>query len=50
MRETNIQSFNGLPYREFFEFKDQTDCKQKLYIVSNFSESFITIDAMVSEI
>ena len=42
--------FKGFAYREFLEFDVQTGFKQKLLIVSNFSESFIKIGAMVSEI
>ena len=42
--------FKGFAYREFLEFDVQTGFKQKLLIASNFSESFIKIGAMVSEI
>ena len=44
------KKFKGFAYREFSKFDDQTGCKQKLLIISNFSESFIKIGAMVSEI
>ena len=36
----------GFAYREFLKFDVQTGCKQKLLIISNFSESFIKIGAM----
>ena len=42
--------FKGLVYQEFMEFDVQTGFKQKLLIVSNFSESFIKIGAVVSEL
>ena len=42
--------FKEFMYREFLEFDVQTGFKQKLLILSNFSESFIRIGAMVSEI
>ena len=42
--------FKGFAYREFLEFDVQTGFKQKLLIASNFSESFIKIGAVVSEI
>ena len=42
--------FKGFANREFLEFDVQTGFKQKLLIVSNFSESFIKIGVMVSEI
>ena len=42
--------FKGFSYREFLKFDVQTGCKQKLLILSNISESFIKIGAMVREI
>ena len=37
------KKFMGFAYRDFLEFDVQTGCKQKLLIISNFSESFIKI-------
>ena len=50
IREKLKLFFPGFAYQEFLEYDVQTGFKQKLLIVSNFSESFIKIDAMVSEI
>ena len=47
---TKKNFFKGFAYREFSKFDVQTGCKQKLLILSNFSESFIRIGAMASEI
>ena len=48
--EKQKKKFIGFAYRVFLEFDVQSGFKQKLLIVSNFSESFIKIGAMVSEI
>ena len=42
--------FKGFAYREFSKFDVLTGCKQKLLILSNFSECFIKIGTMASEI